>query len=300
MRSELNARIGRTLPSPLPGVLVAEETIALNSGDALERARTALAATPRAVWLLCALLAALWPHWIYIAQRMFDGSDEPWGMLAFATLVVLLFADRRLLAVPTRAALVASAVLAIAAAIASLMLPDLAAAAIAMLALGVFLVHALSGRPATPLVALLLLSLPVIATLQFYLGFPLRVLAAHASAGLLWLGGLDARAAGASILLGDARVLVDAPCAGIGMLWVGSYTAAALSYLNRADLRRTALNAAFAGVLVLAANILRNTALFFPEAGLVDWPAWSHEAVGLAAFACGIVPIIVFTLRKFP
>jgi exosortase/archaeosortase family protein len=53
-------------------------------------------------------------------------------------------------------------------------------------------------------------------------------------------------------------------------------------------------------VLVLAANILRNTALFFPEAGLVEWPAWSHEAVGLAAFACGIVPIIFFTHRKLP
>jgi len=300
MRSELNARVGRTLPSPLPGLLVVEETAAPGSGDTFERARAALVAVPRVLWVLIALLAALWPHWIYIARRMVDGSDEPWGVLAFATVVVLLIADRRRLAEPTRSALVSSAELTIAAAIASLLLPDLAAAAVAMLALGVFLVRALPGRPATPLIALLLLSLPVIATLQFYLGFPLRVLAAHASAGLLWLGGLDTSAAGASILHDTTQVLVDAPCAGIGMLWVGSYTAALLSYLNRADLRRTALNAAFAGALVLAANILRNTALFFPEAGLVEWPAWSHEAVGLAAFACGIVPIIAFTHRKLP
>jgi exosortase/archaeosortase family protein len=124
------------------------------------------------------------------------------------------------------------------------------------------------------------------------------VLAAHASAGLLWLGGLDAGAAGASILHGGTQVMIDAPCAGIGMLWVGSYTAALLSYLNRASLRRTALNAAFAAVLVLAANILRNTVLFFPEAGLVEWPAWSHEAVGLAAFTFAIVPIIVLAHRR--
>jgi exosortase/archaeosortase family protein len=93
-------------------------------------------------------------------------------------------------------------------------------------------------------------------------------------------------------------VLVDAPCAGIGMLWVGSYTAAVLSYLNRAAGPRTAFNALAAGLVVLGANILRNTALFFPEAGLVHWPAWSHEAIGLAAFATAVVPIVFITSRR--
>ena len=294
MRGELNARIGRTLPSPLYGVLVAGHD--RNPDSVAEFAAHWRAVRPVAV-LLGGLVLALWPHWIYLARRTVDGSDEPWGILALATVLVLVARDRAELAVPTRSALAASAALALVAAAASRVLPDLAAAAIAMLALALFLIHALPRRPATPLVALLLLALPVIASLQFYLGFPLRVLMAHATALLLAVAGVDASAAGAAIVHRGTTVLVDAPCAGIGMLWVGSYTAALLSYLARADGARTAINTVAAGLLVLAANVARNTALFFPEAGLVQWPAWSHEAIGLAALALAVVPIVLITSR---
>ncbi len=290
MPDGLNARIGRTMPSPLFGLLV-EGPTAIGRADARGATGTRI---PRTVWLLTALFAALWPHWMYVARRLVDGSDEPWGVLAWLTVVALLLRDHALLAQPTRSALVASAMLAIAAAAAQLVLPDLAAAALAMLALGLYLVHALR-RPATPLIVMLLLALPIIASLQFYLGFPLRVLVAHASAWSLWVGGLDATAAGASIVYDGTTVLIDAPCAGIGMLWLGSYAAALLSYLQRADARRTLVNGVVAALLVLLANIVRNTILFFPEAGLVNWPDWSHEAVGLAAFMAAIAPLVLFT-----
>jgi exosortase/archaeosortase family protein len=298
MRAELNARIGRTMPSPLYGVLVAEHERATEcAGDLFAPWRDWRGKRP-VIALLAGLLLALWPHWIYMARRMVDGSDEPWGLLAVATVLVLVARDRAELTVPTRSALVASAALAVIAAAANLVLPDLVAAAAAMLALAFFLVHALPRRPATPLVALLLLALPVIASLQFYLGFPLRVFTAHATTLVLALAGLDTTADGASILHRGTTVLVDAPCAGIGMLWVGSYTAALLSYLARADGARTATNAVAAALLVLAANVARNTALFFPEAGLVQWPAWSHEAIGLAALALAVGPIVLITSRS--
>ena len=297
MRGELNARIGRTMPSPMYGLLVAQHDRSSDGvGEFAVPWREWRTARPVAV-LLGGLVLALWPHWIYMARRMVDGSDEPWGILALATVLVLVARDRAELSVPTRSALVASAALAVVAATASLVLPDLAAAAVAMLALALFLVHALPRRPATPLVALLLLALPVIASLQFYLGFPLRVFTAHATSLVLALAGVDASAAGAAILHQGTTVLVDAPCAGIGMLWVGSYTAALLSYLARADGARTAMNAVAAALLVLAANVARNAALFFPEAGLVQWPAWSHEAIGLAALALAVVPIVLITSR---
>jgi exosortase/archaeosortase family protein len=292
---DLNARIGRTLPSPMFGVLVACGDRNAGCQGVLARGRRHL---PPPAWLLAGLVAALWPHWAYTARRLVDGSDEPWGVLALVTALVLLVRDRAGLAVPTRGALVASATLAMVAAAAQLLLPDLAAAAIAMLALGLFLVHALPGRPATPIVALLLLALPVIASLQFYLGYPLRTLAAHATAPLLGVAGLDVSAAGASLLYQGTTVLIDAPCAGIGMLWIGSYTAALLSYLARAGAARTALNAGAAALLVLVANVVRNAALFFPEAGLVRWPAWTHEAIGLATLALAIVPIVFLSSRS--
>jgi exosortase/archaeosortase family protein len=294
MRGELNARIGRTMPSPLYGVLVAEHDRGADGvGEFIAHWR---AVRPVAA-LLGGLVLALWPHWIYMARRMVDGSDEPWGILALATVLALVARDRAELSVPTRSALVASAALAVLAAAASLVVPDLVAAAIAMLALALFLVHALPGRPATPLVALLLLALPVIASLQFYLGFPLRAFTAHATTLVLVLAGVDASAAGAAIVHRGTTVLVDAPCAGIGMLWIGSYTAALLSYLARADGARTATNAVAAALLVLAANVARNAALFFPEAGLVQWPAWSHQAIGLAALALAVVPIVLIASR---
>ena len=168
MSGDLNARIGRTTPAPMFGVLVgAHDATADGVGDPLVRWR----GMPPVIPLLAGLVAALWPHWAYTARRLVDGSDEPWGILAALTVLALLIRDRRVLSVPTRSALVVSGLLAVIAAVASLVLPDLAAAAIAMLALGVFLLHALRDRPSTPLIPLLLLALPVVASLQFYLGY---------------------------------------------------------------------------------------------------------------------------------
>jgi exosortase/archaeosortase family protein len=82
------------------------------------------------------------------------------------------------------------------------------------------------------------------------------------------------------------------------MLWVGSWAAALLSYLNRAPARRTLANGFVAAVAVFAANVLRNALLFFPEAGLVPAPAWLHPAIGLAAFAAALLPIFAFAHRS--
>ena len=126
MRGELNARIGRTVPSPLYGVLVAEHDRGADGfGEFVARWR---AVRPVAV-LLGGLVLALWPHWIYMARRMVDGSDEPWGILALATVLVLVARDRAELSVPTHSALVASAALAFLAAAARSGTTRLAAAA---------------------------------------------------------------------------------------------------------------------------------------------------------------------------
>lgn len=286
----LNARIGRRWPSPLWTADTTAPAVATSRGHAI----TVFARRHRAATLIALAITALWPHWIYVAQRLVDGSDEPWGVVALVTVAGLLWRDRAQFALPPRAALVAGALLTIAAAVASLTLPDLAAAAIAMLALGLVLVHALR-RPAAALIALLWLALPIVASLQFYFGYPLRVLAAWGAAQLLGIAGLDVTPLGATLLWNGRTVLVDAPCAGIGMLWVGSFTAALLSYLNRADARRTAFNALAAGAVVLLANVLRNALLFLTEARVVDWPAAAHDALGLVAFAAAIVPIVLIT-----
>jgi exosortase/archaeosortase family protein len=285
----LNARIARTLP---------KFAVPLARAAAPARGNTRALSVPRVMSLLGALLAALWPHWHWMARRLTDGSDEPWGVLALATVIVLVARERRALATPSAAHLVAAGVLAVIAAVATIFLPPLLAGALAMLALAAFLAGALRARAIAPLLTLLLLALPIIASLQFYLGYPLRVVTAHAAAALLT--GLGVKAAGAALEWQGLTVLVDAPCAGIGMFWMGSYVAALFSHLNGADARRTLLNGGVAALLVLAANVGRNVALFFPEAGLVAWPAWSHDAIGLLAFAAALIPLIAFTQRGRP
>jgi exosortase/archaeosortase family protein len=301
MSDVLHARVGRTLPNPLFGTLVRMAPSAPMTAPSpsdrdadgrsrwqrLQQAPAFAAAAPLAL-----LLAALWSHLAWMARRLTDGSDEPWGILALASVLLLVWRDRATVAAPSPRALLASSALAVAAAVALWWLPALLAAALAMLALAAYLTAALPRRPAAPLVTLLLLSLPLIASLQFYLGFPLRVATAHAAAPLLALLGLEATPAGAALVFNGSTVLIDAPCAGIGMLWVGSYTAALLSYLNGAGTRRTLANGVGAAAIVFAANVLRNVALFFTEAGLIEAPAAAHDIVGLAAFALAIVPIV--------
>lgn len=280
------------MPTPL-FVLAVDRT----PGQTAARAAALVPRRWQPVWLLAVLMLALWPHGMYLARRFIDGSDEPWGIFALLTVIALVVRDRAQLGMPSGATLVVSALLAVSAAIAELMLPDLAAAALAMLAIATLLAGSMH-RPATPLVPLLLQALPIIASLQFYLGFPLRWLVAQSGAMLLTLAGWPAQASGAAIVHDGITVLVDAPCAGIGMLWIGSYTASLLSYLAYAGVGRTLFNAMAAALLVFAANVVRSTVLFFPEAGLVEWPAASHEAVGMAALMAALVPLAALVLRR--
>ncbi|MCX8115514.1 MAG: exosortase/archaeosortase family protein, partial [Burkholderiaceae bacterium] len=118
------------------------------------------------------------------------------------------------------------------------------------------------------------------------------VIAAHVHK--LALAGFDVVARGAAFEHAGRTILVDPPCAGIGMLWVGAYTAALLSHLTGASARRALVNGLFATAAVFAANVLRNALLFFPESGLLRAPGWAHDAIGLAAFAAAIVPVVAF------
>jgi exosortase/archaeosortase family protein len=283
---ELHARIGKTMRRPLP-----------HPADAANDADTGKYGAPAAVALLLALAVALWPHWVWMAHRLTDGSDEPWGILALVSVIGLVGRDWRQLEVPPRWALHASAALAVLAAFARVWLPPLGAAAIAMSALALFLACARRGRSTTSLTALLLLALPIIASLQFYFGYPLRLVTAALAAPVLQLLGFSVEPAGAALAYDGRFVLVDAPCAGIGMLWVGAYTAALLSYLGNASAQRTLINGAVAAACVFTANVARNVALFFPEALSFEWPEWTHAFIGLVAFGIALIPIVLFAQR---
>ena len=246
---------------------------------------------PAVVWLAL-LAAALWPAWLWMGRRMLDRSDDPLGLLALAALGWLVWRSRhRLRAAPPLRWLAVALAGAVLATAAQGVLPALAMALLAVLALAAGLTAYLPATVATaPMVGLSVLALPLLASLQFYAGFPLRVITAEASRWLL-AAGYAVERSGASLRVDGHLVIVDAPCSGVQMVWFGYFTACVVTlYLarsNRAFLTRLPAVSA----LVLGGNIVRNTLLVAAEASGRHLPGWAHEGVGLLVLAavCGAI-----------
>lgn len=238
-------------------------------------------------WLALHALA-LWPHGAYVVQRALDGSDEPLGLVAIVAAAALVASQHaRLRLTPHVAWLVTAAALALLANGAWWAgAPALVSALLAALSLAcALLAWWPRERAKAPLLGLAVLGLPWLATLQFYLGFPLRVLTAQLSTWTLQLAGFAAARSGASMVVDGQLVIVDAPCSGVQMAWFAYFTAcscaAATGVADRAFVRRLPL----VGLVVLAGNVLRNCVLVALESrpsGLA--PAW-HEAIGLVVLA---------------
>jgi exosortase len=140
--------------------------------------------------------------------------------------------------------------------------------------------------------ALLLLSLPLLASLDFYAGYPLRLATAEISTRLLQMLGMDVARAGVLLQYKNALIGVDPPCAGVRMLWTGLFVAAFLAARQRAGAWHTLTLTLAAVACVLLGNALRAAILFFPESGLVAWPHWTHEAIGLGMHALLLVSLL--------
>lgn len=245
--------------------------------------------------LLALTALASWPHWLWMMRRANDGSDDSWGIVALLTLLVLVWLDKDKLHLPIKRNLVISAMFTMTASATIGVLPPIVATALAIIGITWLIWGMLpKQRPLLPMLFLALLALPLVASLNFYLGYPLRWLCAQASALALSTLGLEVLPQGASLLWQGKTVLIDAPCAGIAMLWIGLYLAALFSYLSRCSFIRSCVNLMLAIIIVISANILRNTLLFYKEADIVHLPHWTHEAIGLLVFAV-IVPLIYFT-----
>ena len=255
--------------------------------------------------------AALWPTWRWMAARLQDGSDDPLGWLALAALAALVLALRRDLRTAPRLPWLAAALAGTLAATALRgAAPALLVSLIAVLAWAAGL---LAFLPATrrgamrvqggvlwpaprlavgrlPVLGLAVLALPLIASLQFYGGYPLRVLTAEASRWLLapWFAVVRE---GSSLSVNGVLVIVDAPCSGVQMAWAGYFTACAVAlWAGRSD-RAFALRLPLVGAAVLVGNVLRNSVLVALQASGHGALPGVHEGVGLAALAavCGVI-----------
>ena len=250
---------------------------------------------PAEGWLALQALALL-PAWAWMARRLADGSDDPLGLLALAGLAWLVAVHRRYLrASPALPWLGAALLLTLAATLSRASLPPLLGSLLAVLALAAGLLAFLPRQvAAAPVLGLAVLALPLLSSLQFYAGYPLRVLTAEASRWLLAPAFTVARE-GSTLLVDGRLVIVDAPCSGVQMVWLGYFTACAVALWARQRDRTVLARLPGVGLAVLAGNIVRNSLLVAAEGAGQPLPAWGHEALGLAVLAavCGAIALLM-------
>jgi exosortase/archaeosortase family protein len=228
---------------------------------------------------------------------MLDGSDEPWGILAFVT-VIILVAMKGTWKVPSSMTLLICSVITAVYAASYGYLPPLFRGILAVTALAFSVSSICFGRTVqTGIVGLMLVSLPLIASLQFYGGFPIRVITAFMSSQILNLLGFEVHPQGTLLYWLGEVIAVDAPCAGIKMLWTGLYLNFTLAAWRDLGFFATWLSTSFTLFSVFIGNIFRATLLFFTESGLVNAPDIAHHAIGMIVFA--IVASAVLSFHRF-
>ncbi|CAN5951226.1 unnamed protein product [Sphagnum jensenii] len=140
---------------------------------------------------------------------------------------------------------------------------------------------------------LLLLSLPLVPSLNFFAGYPLRLVVAQGACLMLGALRMYPTIDGVMVLVKGHPSAIDAPCSGVNMLWTELYLTMLLACLFRLRWRQTALLTTSAFALVIVANILRATSLIvfdqiaLSSAGkpLAVYEPTVHILVGLVVFS---------------
>jgi len=236
--------------------------------------------------VIALVVAATWDAWRWYVQRVWESPEESASLvLTVVFLGALGVARRRNDAMPLPLLPVALLLAAFAASYA--FLPPIARAAIAVAAT-LYCCHlaAFKERPPVAFWGLVALALPVVPSLQFMLGYPMRLVSAALTVGLLQAHGLSVARQGTFLVWRDELIQFDAPCSGVNMLWAGLLLTLMGCVLFRFGVIKIMIAVALSLVLAIACNVLRATSLFYIEAGLLPQAqAWWHEGIGIAAFA---------------
>ena len=233
------------------------------------------------------------PVAVWFVKRLDDGSDEPLGLLALACALALAWRDRASIHPHSAPRLRAGLLLFLS--IASIgVLPPMIRAAIAIVGTGAW--FGIHRKPA--LLGLFLLSLPVIASLQFNIGWPMRLATAEGTVRILELAGVVIARQGVNLEIGGLHIGVDPACGGILMLWHAMAAAMALAAFHRASWKTTFISAGLAFLLAIPTNILRTTWLVIEESGRVQPSGIGHSNIGLICFSMVLLSLWWWNSRQ--
>lgn len=245
--------------------------------------------------ILLLLGLAFWPVPRWYALRLDDGSDEPWGLVALVAALVLggrAFGEG--ISGPGRRERI---IWIVGIAAYSLGYPWLSPLPRALLAVTLIVFGFGLVRRAPGVAGLLFLSLPVLATAQFYLGWPLRWIVAVGAESVLGGVGVEVAREGVILLWNGEAVSVDAPCSGVRMLWAGLFAHFALCAGFRLNPATVGWTTPLVILGIIGANVVRAVLLFFPEAGWIEISAALHEGIGLLVFG-GLLVLLVTGTRR--
>jgi exosortase/archaeosortase family protein len=252
--------------------------------------------------LLAAILvgAATWKSWLWYLERVGSSPEEATALaLTVVFLAVLGLAHRHQDASTRVLPLWTVTLVLMVYAGSHFVLPPIARAAIAIAAtLFAFHVAIFREKPPVAFWGLVALALPVLPSLQFVLGYPLRVVSAAVTVAMLQSHGFMVERQGTFLAWRDEVIQFDAACSGVNMLWAGLMLSLMGCVLFRLRAMQVMAAVVLSVVVVVAANVLRTSSLFYLEAGFIPRAAgWWHEAIGIAAFVLSAA-MILWLLRR--
>lgn len=260
--------------------------------------------------LVPALVAfAFWPVLTWWVARTTDSSDAALGVVALGLVAIVCWSERGRRAAGADGEVVRHArigwlELALIAtyAVSFPFVPNLVRALFAAATIGVVVGRVRGVGPVhLGTWGLVAMTLPVLASLRFFLGYPLRWITTQLTAMLLRFGGLIVETQGLALVMGPVEVWVDGPCSGVKMLWVGVFLAAALAFIFRLKNRATVALFLAAIFATVAGNVSRAASVFYLESGILQAPDAAHDLAGMAAFAivAGLVSALGFKLHRY-
>jgi exosortase/archaeosortase family protein len=268
------------------------------------------------------ICVAFWSTIVWLVQRTFDRSDEPWGLLSLATVVFLLvlgkkfnlsFASNISSQNPTHSDVPGLSALGNLAGLICLLLhfllagraPFMVHGVLMILALWFLLVSKLNVSSKAGILGLLFLVLPVMPSVDFYAGYPVRFVVAAGASSLLWCLGMLVHQEGTVLSINQRLFAIDVPCSGIHMLWVEAYAIMLLATLFRLRLKQTVALGAAGCILILIGNVFRAATLIVFDLLSTQLSASNvsslepivHPLVGLFSF-CLVTGAISLLARK--
>jgi exosortase/archaeosortase family protein len=246
------------------------------------------------------VMVATWDAWRWYLARISVAPEEAAALtLTMVLLGMLGIARMSQRALTLQMPLLSVAILLAIYAASYAVLPPIARAAVAIAAtVFSFYLALFRERPPVAVWGLVALSLPVLPSLQFTLGYPMRVVSAVLAVALLQAHGLVVARQGTFLVWRDEMVQFDAPCSGVNMLWAELLLTLMGCVLLRLGVVKVFVAVVLSVALAIICNALRASSLFYIEAGLVSQaPAWWHNGIGIAAFTLAAVVTIWLVSR---